>query len=68
MTSKNPYKQVGDRLQQLQRSQGLTQAEIGAIAHVSQQTVSRWINGQSAPDIVQASEIERMTGKDLRVF
>ena len=66
--SLNPYKRVGKKLLQVRESLGWSQAEMAAIVHVSQTSVSRWERGLDAPDIVQADEIERMTGKDLRVF
>ena len=64
----NPYKRVGKALRQVRESLNLSQQELGAIANVSQQTFSRWERGLDAPDLVQADAIERMTGKDLRVF
>ena len=66
--SLNPYKQAGKKLLQVRESLGWSQAEMAAIVHVSQTSVSRWERGLDAPDIVQADAIERMTGKDLRVF
>lgn len=66
--SLNPYKRVGEKLLQVRESLGWSQAEMAAIVHVSQKSVSRWERGLSAPDLVQAAQIERVTGKDLRVF
>ena len=68
MEKQNPYKRAGEVLYQVRESLGLSQAQLGAIAHVSQSSVSRWERGLDAPDLVQAAAIERMTGKDLRVF
>ena len=68
MAKQNPYKRAGEALYQVRESLGLSQAQFGAIANVSQPTISRWERGLDAPDLVQAAAIERMTGKDLRVF
>lgn len=66
--SLNPYKRVGEKLLQVRESLGWSQSKMAAIANVSQQTVHRWERGLDAPDLVQADAIERVTGKDLRVF
>lgn len=68
MQRPNPYKQLGETLRQARESVDMSQEALAEIACVSQQTFSRWERGLSAPDIVQAGMIERVTGKDLRVF
>lgn len=62
------YKQVGEALHNARLELGWSQSQMGAIVHVSQATVHRWEKGLAAPDVVQAVEIERLTGKNLRVF
>jgi transcriptional regulator with XRE-family HTH domain len=43
--------QVGTRIQERRRAQGLTQEQLGAELSVSAQAVSKWETGESAPDI-----------------
>ena len=68
--SLNHYKTVAASVASARELLGLTQTAFGALPFVnaSRATISRWERGLDAPDIVQAIAIERMTGKDLRVF
>jgi len=42
---------LGRRIQQRRKAQALTQDQLGSELGVSAQSVSRWENGESAPDI-----------------
>lgn len=41
--------EFANRLEQLMKERGLTQAEVGKIIGYSQRAISKWINGQSEP-------------------
>lgn len=43
--------QLGRRIQEHRKAQGFTQEQLGALLGVSAQAVSKWENGESAPDI-----------------
>lgn len=43
--------QLGRRIQERRKAQGFTQEQLGALLGVSAQAVSKWENGESAPDI-----------------
>lgn len=45
--------QIGDRIKELRIKRGLTQRELAEIFAVTSQSVSRWENGLSYPDIEQ---------------
>lgn len=42
---------LGEKLQTLRRSRGLSQEQLAEILEVSRQAVSKWENGESAPDL-----------------
>ena len=42
---------LGEKLQTLRRSRGLPQEQLAEILEVSRQAVSKWENGDSAPDL-----------------
>ena len=42
---------LGEKLQTLRRSRGLSQEQLAEILEVSRQAVSKWENGDSAPDL-----------------
>lgn len=42
---------IGDRIQNLRKSKGMSQEELADCVGVSRQAVSKWESGQSAPDI-----------------
>ena len=44
-------KTIGERIAELRRARGLTQEQLGETIGVSAQTVSKWENSQTAPDI-----------------
>jgi transcriptional regulator with XRE-family HTH domain len=43
--------QLGRRIQERRKAQGFTQEQLGNLLGVSAQAVSKWENGESAPDI-----------------
>lgn len=43
--------QLGRRIQERRKAQGFTQEQLGSLLGVSAQAVSKWENGESAPDI-----------------
>jgi len=45
--------QIGEIIKNLRKKRGLTQGELAEILAVTAQSVSRWENGQSYPDIEQ---------------
>ena len=44
------YKEIGKRIKDVRRESGLSQAQFGEKLSVSQDTVSLWENGRSAPN------------------
>ena len=44
-------KTIGERIAELRREKGLTQEQLGETIGVSAQTVSKWENANTAPDI-----------------
>ena len=44
------YKEIGKRIKDVRRECGLSQAQFGEKLSVSQDTVSLWENGRSAPN------------------
>lgn len=48
---------LGERIKLQRQKLGLTQAEFGAIFHVSKQAVYSWENNVNVPDIATLSEI-----------
>lgn len=44
-------KTIGERIAELRREAGMTQEALGEVIGVSAQTVSKWENGNTAPDI-----------------
>ena len=44
---------IGENIKELRTSRGITQSELADNLFVTPQTVSRWENGQSYPDIEQ---------------
>ena len=73
----NPYKELGASYREIRLSLCLSQRAMGDLINETQSTISRWEAGRSVPDVLQARTIdllsrsiaiERMTGKDLRVF
>ena len=42
---------LGEKLQTLRRSRGLSQEQLAEILEVSRQAVSKWENSESAPDL-----------------
>ena len=55
-------KRQSERLKQLQKEMGLTQAQLGQTMHVAQQLVSAIINGNGRLQADQAEELERAYG------
>lgn len=43
--------QIGERIQDLRKSRGISQEQLADMAGVSRQAVSKWESGQSMPDI-----------------
>ena len=48
---------LGEKLQTLRRSRGLSQEQLAEILEVSRQAVSKWENGMSVPDSEQLIKI-----------
>ncbi len=55
---------IGEKIQSLRKSQGISQEQLAAQLQISRQAVSRWETGESIPDterIVQLSDIFQVT-------
>ena len=50
------------RMAAARREQGMTQAQLAQLLHVSRQTVSHWENGRVLPDLVMARQIAEVLG------
>lgn len=53
---------IGTKIQTLRRNKGLTQAQLAEILSVSAQSVSKWENHLSSPDISLLPIIARYFG------
>lgn len=53
---------LGRKILEARKAQGLTQEQLGTELGVSPQAVSRWENGESAPDIALLPDICRVLG------
>jgi transcriptional regulator with XRE-family HTH domain len=40
-----------DKLRQIMRTQGLTQQALAKMGHISNNTISKWLNGQTTPKV-----------------
>lgn len=54
--------QIGTKIQTLRRNKNLTQAQLAEVLSVSSQSVSKWENNQSLPDIALLPVIARYFG------
>ena len=51
--------QFKNRLRQRMTQKGLTQVELAKLANVSQNSISKWLNGESIPSIDKAVSLAR---------
>ena len=40
-----------DKLRQIMKTQGLTQQALAKMGHISNNTISKWLNGQTTPKV-----------------
>lgn len=55
-------KLIGDKIRSLRRTKGLTQEQLAEVLSVTAQSVSKWENGLSAPDLTLLPIIARFFG------
>lgn len=55
-------KQIGDKIRSLRKNKGLTQEQLAEVLSVTAQSVSKWENGISAPDLALLPIIARFFG------
>jgi transcriptional regulator with XRE-family HTH domain len=55
----NDSARLGDVLRRTYREAALTQGELAQAVGVSQSTVSDWVNGRSAPSVLQVVQLDR---------
>lgn len=55
-------KQIGDKIRVLRKNKGLTQEQLAEVISVTAQSVSKWENGLSAPDLTLLPIIARFFG------
>lgn len=55
-------KQIGDKIKMLRKNKGMTQEQLAEILAVSSQTISKWENAVSTPDISLLPVIARYFG------
>jgi transcriptional regulator with XRE-family HTH domain len=55
----------GDRLQQLRKAAGLSQAELATRSETSLDTLRRWEQGRNLPNIEAAAKLARALGVSL---
>lgn len=58
----------GEKITQLRKKNGMTQAELGAKLNVTYQAVSKWERGESEPDFATMSKMARIFGVGLSYF
>lgn len=51
---------MNDRLKQLRMSHKMTQEDLAEKMNVSRQSVAKWENGESVPDIVKCNELAKI--------
>lgn len=56
---------LGQRLAQARRAQGLSQEAAAEALGISRQTISKWENGETLPDIQQARALATLYGVTL---
>lgn len=58
----------GEKLTQIRKKSGMTQAELGNKLNVTYQAVSKWERGESEPDFATMSKIAKIFGVSLSYF
>ena len=51
---------MNDRLRNLRMSKRMTQEELAEKLNVSRQTIAKWENGETVPDMIKCSELARI--------
>lgn len=59
---------IGEKIQYLRKSKGMSQTEFGKIFKVERSTVSSWEIGRRTPDILTLSEIANYCGVSISFF
>lgn len=59
---------IGEKIQYLRKSRGMSQTEFGKIFEVERSTVSSWEIGRRTPDISTLSEIANYCGVSISFF
>ena len=57
--------QFRNRLRQAMMKKGLTQVELANLAKVSQNSISKWLNGESIPSIDKAMSLAKALGLSI---
>ncbi len=57
---------MNDRLRQLRLMKKMTQEELAEKMNVSRQSVAKWENGESVPDMIKCSELAKIFGLEIQ--
>ena len=52
--------EIGKKIMELRKKQGLSQEELAEIVGVARQTISKWELGETSPDIKQSKELSKI--------
>lgn len=59
---------LGDKIKELRKQKGMTQAELGLAVGVCNRTISGWEHKRYNPNYDNISELERVLGEPLRGY
>ena len=61
-------KSIGEKIVELRKVKGCTQADLGAYLNISYQAVSKWERGESCPDFTTMSKLAQYFGVPINYF
>ena len=61
-------KSIGEKIVELRKVKGCTQADLGAYLNISYQAVSKWERGESCPDFTTMSKLAQYFGVPISYF
>ena len=59
---------IGQRIAELRKSKGLTQAELADLLGVTHQAVSQWERSETLPDILTLPRIAEIFGENINAI
>jgi transcriptional regulator with XRE-family HTH domain len=61
-------KSIGNKIAEVRKKNGLSQAELAQQVSISAQAVGKWERGESMPDITTLNRVAAIFGVDLNYF